>query len=127
MTRLCGVDLLAAGALGGILGPGRRFTTDTQLAAYAGAAPLPASSAGLVRHRLNRGGNRLLNAILYRITLTQAHYSVQARAYLDRRVSEGKSRREAMRALRRYIIRAVWRLWQECESNVSVGRLAAVA
>jgi transposase len=117
LTRLCGVNLLTAGMLAGILGPGRRFSTDAELAAYAGAAPLEASSAGLTRHRLNRGGNRRLNSILYWIALTQAHYSPEARAYLDRRVSEGKSRREAIRALKRFIVRAIWRLWQECEAS----------
>lgn len=116
LTRLCGVDLLTAGALAGILGPGRRFSTDAQLAAYAGVAPLEASSAGLVRHRLNRGGNRRLNAILYRIVLTQAHHLEEARVYLDRRVTEGKSRREAMRALKRFVIRAIWRNWQDYQS-----------
>ena len=114
LTELCGVDLLTAGTLGGILGPGDRFATDAQLAAYAGVAPLETSSAGYVRHRLNRGGNRRLNATLYRIAITQARHSAKARAYLDRRVSEGKSRREAFRALKRYIVRAVWRLWQAC-------------
>jgi transposase len=127
LTRLCGVDLLTAGALAGILGPGRRFSTDAQLAAYAGAAPLEASSAGLVRHRLNRGGNRRLNAILYRIVLTQAHHLDEARAYLDRRVTEGKSRREAMRALKRFVIRAIWRNWQDCYSPAAQPVLAAVA
>ena len=116
LTRLCGVNLLTAGTLAGVLGPGRRFATDAQLAAYAGVAPLEASSAGYVRHRLNRGGNRRLNAILYRIALTQAHHSSEARAYLDRRIAEGKARREAIRALKRFIIRAIWRLWQECRS-----------
>ena len=62
------------GTLAAILGPGNRFASDAQLAAYAGVAPLETSSAGLVRHRLNRGGNRRLNAVLYRIVLTQAHF-----------------------------------------------------
>lgn len=108
------MDLLTAGALAGILGPGRRFATDAQLAAYAGVAPLETSSADVVRHRLNRGGNRRLNAILYRIALTQARHSPEARAYLAWRVGEGKTGREAMRALKRFLIRAIWRLWQEC-------------
>ncbi len=127
LTRLCGVDLLTAGALAGILGPGHRFSTDAQLAAYAGVAPLEASSAGLVRHRLNRGGNRRLNAILYRIVLTQAHHSEEAKAYLDRRVTEGKSKREAMRALKRFVVRAIWRNWQDCDSPAAKPALAAVA
>jgi transposase len=114
LTNLCGVNLITAGTLAGILGPGDRFATDAQLAAYAGVAPLEASSAGLVRHRLNRGGNRRLNSVLYRVVLTQAHHLPAAKAYIDRRLSEGKTRREAHRALRRFVIRAIWRLWQEC-------------
>jgi transposase len=114
LPHRCGVSLLTAGARAGLLGPGRRFATDAQLAAYAGVAPLEAPSAGRVRHRLNRGGNRRLNAILYRIAITQAGASAQAKAYLARRAAEGKSRREALRALKRHLVRAVWRLWQEC-------------
>ncbi len=114
LTELNGVKLLTAGALAGILGPGQRFTSEAQLAAYAGVAPLEASSAGTVRHRLNRGGNRRLNAILYRIALTQARSWPPAQAYLARRQAEGKTWREAIRALKRYLIRAIWRLWQRC-------------
>jgi transposase len=114
LTRLHGVELLTAGALAGILGPGRRFRSEAQLAAYAGAAPLEASSAGVVRHRLNRGGNRRLNALLYRIALTQAHRWPPARAYLARRQADGKTRREAFRALKRCLVRAIWRLWHAC-------------
>jgi transposase len=115
LTRLCGVNLLTAGTLAAILGPGNRFATDAQLAAYAGVAPLETSSAGLVRHRLNRGGNRRLNAALYRIVLTQAHHHPEAKAYIERRVSQGKTKREAHRALRRFVVRAIWKLWQECQ------------
>jgi transposase len=114
LTQLTGVQLLTAGALAGILGPGQRFTSEAQLAAYAGVAPLEASSAGITRHRLNRGGNRRLNAILYRIAVSQARSSPAAQAYLARRQAEGKTWREAIRALKRHLIRAIWRLWQEC-------------
>ncbi len=69
------------------------------------------------RHRLNRGGNRRLNAIVYRIALVQAKGSPQAQAYLARRQAEGKTRREAIRALKRYVIRALWRLWQQCSAK----------
>ena len=114
LTEVCGVQLLTAGMLAGILGPGERFRSEAQLAAYAGVAPLEAASAGLIHHRLHRGGNRRLNAILYRIALVQAQSSPQAQAYLARRQAEGKTRREAIRALKRYLIRAIWRLWQQC-------------
>ena len=117
LTGLCGVSLLTAGALAGILGPGRRFRTDAQLAAAAGVAPLEASAAGRVRHRLNRGGNRRLNAILHRIAIAQARSSPAARAYLARREAEGRTRREAIRALKRFLVRALWRLWQDCASE----------
>lgn len=127
LTRLCGVNLLTAGALAGILGPGKRFSNDAQLAAYAGVAPIEASSAGITRHRLSRAGNRRLNSIIYRIALTQAKHYPEARAYLDRRVSEGKTRREAFRALKRYIVRAVWKLWQECGLAQLEGNSRAVS
>jgi len=70
-----------------------------------------------VRHRLNRGGNWRLNAILHRIAIAQARSSPTARAYLARRESEGKTRREGIRALKRFLVRAIWRLWQECASE----------
>jgi transposase len=112
--RLSGINALSAGMLAAILGPGRRFRTDAALALYAGVAPLEVSSAGRVRHRLNRGGNRQLNAIIYRIALTQLYRLPQAQAYVVRRMSEGKSKAEAIRALKRHIVRAIWRLWEEC-------------
>lgn len=114
LTEIVGVGALTAGLLGGLLGPGARFASDAQLAAYAGVAPLETGSAGVVRHRLNRGGQRQLNALLHRIALTQLRWSSQAQTYVARRQQEGKSWREAVRALKRYIVRAVWRQWQVC-------------
>ncbi len=74
---------------------------------------------------MNRGGNRRINAILYRIALTQARCSPDAKAYVARRMTEGKSRTEADRALKRYIVRAIWRLWRECQGEQVRERLAA--
>jgi transposase len=127
LTELKGIGLYTAGALAGILGPGRRFRSEAQLAAYAGVAPLEASSAGLVRHRLNRGGNRRLNAILYRIALSQARTLPEAQAYLARRQAEGKTWREAIRALKRYLIRTIWRLWQQCLDTPRSGGMLQAA
>jgi transposase len=114
LTSIHGVGLIIAGTLAGILGPGLRFSTDRELAAYAGAAPLEASSAGLVRHRLNRGGNRRLNAVLHMIVLTQLRNWEPAQKYVARRLTEGKTKREAMRALKRYLVRAIWNAWKKC-------------
>jgi transposase len=87
-----------------------RFTNERHLASYAGARPLLASSGKQQRHRLNRTGNRRLNRALYIIALTQARIHQPARDYIARRVSEGKTTREAMRALKRYIARRIYRI-----------------
>lgn len=111
LTALPGVAWLTAGMLAGLLGPAQRFENDAQVAAYAGVAPLETSSAGTVRHRLNRTGNRQLNAVLHRIARTQVRRG-EGKAYLDRRKAEGKTDREALRALKRFIARRVWRIWK---------------
>lgn len=113
LEAICGVAALTAGMLAAHLG-GRRFATEAQLAMYAGVAPLDASSGAQTRHRLNRGGNRALNAIFHRIALTQQRCHPPAQAYLARKRAEGKTRAEAVRCLKRYIARAVYRAWQQC-------------
>jgi transposase len=85
-----------------------RFASDAKLARLAGIAPIPASSGNRTRLRLDRGGNRQLNAALYRIAITQARYHPEARAYLERKKAEGKSRREAIRCLKRLLARVVF-------------------
>ena len=87
-----------------------RFKTDAQLAKFAGVAPLEASSGRTVRHRLNRSGNRQANAAVHIIALTQARMHPPARDYVARRRAEGKTGREALRALKRHIIRVLFRL-----------------
>jgi transposase len=114
LTEIFGVGFIIAGTLAGILGPGSRFDSDAELAAYAGVAPVETSSAGLVRHRLNRGGNRRLNSLLHMIAVTQLRSWAPARAYISRRTTEGKTRREGMRALKRFLVRAIWHAWQRC-------------
>jgi len=86
---------------------GRRFKTEAQLALYASVAPLDASSGRQLRYRLNRSGNRLLNAAPHRIALTQARLPGPTKEYIARRRSEGKTGREAMRALKRHLIRTL--------------------
>jgi transposase len=120
LTEIYGVGLVVAGTLAGILGPGCRFRTDAELAAYAGAAPLETSSAGLVRHRLNRGGNRRLNSLLYMIVLTQLRCWSPAQAYMERRLAEGKTKREAIRALKRFLVRVIWKAWKKCLSALDM-------
>ena len=85
-----------------------RFASDAKLARAAGVAPIPVSSGRSDRHRLDRGGNRQLNAALYRIAITPARYHPGACAYLDPKRGEGKSRREAIRCLKRLLVRVVF-------------------
>lgn len=103
LTEVVGIAALTAGTLAGILGSHAPFATDAQLAAFAGVAPLEASSAGRGRHRLNRGGNRRLNAIIYRIAIAQLRHPGQARTYVDKKLALGHSKKEAIRSLKRYI------------------------
>jgi transposase len=84
-----------------------RFASDRKLAKLAGVAPLDASSGKQQRHRLNRKGNRQLNLALHRIAITQARVHAPARIYLARREAEGKTRKEALRALKRHLARRV--------------------
>ena len=89
LTRVCGIDVPSAGALAGILGPGDRFGSDAQLAAYAGVAPLEASSAGGNHHRLNRGGNRHLDAYLHWYNEKRIKMSLGGRSPLEYRQALG--------------------------------------
>lgn len=114
LRQIEGIGPLIACALVAELGQPRPGFGEQQLAALAAAAPLEASSAGAIRHRLNRGGNRRLNMLLHQIVLTQARIYPPAQAYLARRQAEGKSAREARRALKRLIVRRVFHAWLDC-------------
>ena len=108
LLELPGCGALTAAKLLAEIGPISRFKSDAQLARHSGVAPLEASSGKSQRHRLDRGGNRQLNAALYRIAITQARYHPPARAYLERKQAEGKSKREAIRCLKRQLARTVF-------------------
>jgi transposase len=108
LLELPGCAAVTAAKLLAEIGPIDRFKSDAQLARHSGVAPLEASSGRAQRHRLDRGGNRQLNAALYRIAITQARYHPAARAYLERKRSEGKGRREALRCLKRLLVRVVF-------------------
>ena len=103
-----GVAALTAAKLIGEIAGIERFGTDSKLAAHAGIAPLQASSGSYQRHRLNRRGNRQLNAAFHRIAVTQIRCHDPARDYVERKMSEGKTKREAIRCLKRQLVRVVF-------------------
>ena len=106
--RGCG-PLTAAKLIGEVAGA-ERFATDAKLARTGGAAPIPASSGNTNRHRLDRGGNRQLNCALHRLAVNKARYCPDTAAYLARKQAEGKTRKEAIRCLKRHLARRVWKL-----------------
>jgi len=108
LLELAGCGPLSAAKLLCEIGPIDRFPSDAQLARHAGVAPLDASSGKHQRHRLDRGGNRQLNCALHRIAVTQGRVHPPARAYLERKQAEGKTRREAIRCLKRQLARTVY-------------------
>jgi len=103
--------LTAAKLVGEIAGAGR-FATDAKLARAGGLAPIPVSSGKTNRHRLDRGGNRQINAAIHRIAITRARCHPETKDYVARRLSEGKTHRDAIRSLKRHLARRIWHLLQ---------------
>jgi transposase len=102
-----------------------RFPTEGHFARYAGTAPVPASSGARHRQRFNRRGNRQLNAAVHRIVVTQIRMHAPARDYLAMKRAEGKTKTEAIRALKRHVTRVVFKALSSM--NQPTDRLTAVA
>ena len=86
-----------------------RLHTEAAFAALCGVNPLPASSGRTTgRHRLNRSGDRNANSALWRIVLARMAHDPRTRAYVTRRTTEGLSKREIMRCLKRYVAREIY-------------------
>lgn len=119
----CG-PLTTAKLVGETAGVGR-FRSAAAFAMHNGTAPVPVWSGNVVRHRLNRGGNRQLNVALHRIAITQLRLGGSGRAYFDHRLASGDSRTEAIRALRRRISDEVFRRLQADDAARSTNLAAA--
>jgi transposase len=111
-------DLLALVGVGAITAaqilvswshPGR-FRSEAAFAAFAGAAPIPASSGMTHRHRLNRGDDRQLNRALHTITLIRMRVDPRTRAYIAKRTAQGKTSRDAQRCIKRALARTIFKL-----------------
>jgi transposase len=87
-----------------------RIRNEAAFARLAGCAPIPASSSQTIRYRLDRSGDRRLNRALHMILVTRRRAHPPTIAYIERRIQEGKSRREAIRCLKRYLARNLYRL-----------------
>jgi transposase len=120
LLELPGCGALTAAKLIAETAGAARFASDAKLARLAGIAPIPASSGNRTRLRLDRGGNRQLNCAVHRIAVTQSRVHAPAKDYLARKRAEGKSTREALRCLKRHLIRRVWRLLNDSEVDRSM-------
>ena len=110
LTDLFGVGPVLAAMLIGYTGDATRFRNRDRYAAYNGTAPVEFSSAGRTVHRLSQRGNRKLNHAIHMVAICQLRQShSEGRAYFDRRVTEGKTKKEALRALKRHVCSAVYR------------------
>jgi transposase len=93
----------------GHTGDVRRFVSRHHYASYNGTAPIEASSGPKKRHRLNPRGNRQLNHAIHLAAITQIRNDTPGRAYYERKIAEAKTKKEALRALKRRISDAVYR------------------
>ena len=110
LTEIFGIGPIVACMLIGYSGDPTRFTTASRYAAYTGTAPIEFSSGGRVTHRLSRRGNRRLNHAVHCAAITQIrHRHSPGRGYYDRKLAEGHTPREAIRALKRRLSDVVWR------------------
>ncbi|MEE1805381.1 IS110 family transposase [Streptomyces sp. BE133] len=94
--------------------PGR-FRSEAAFASFAGVSPIPASSGLTNRHRLNRSGDRQLNRALHTISLIRMRLDPTTKAYVARRVAEGKTSRDAQRCLKRAICRQLFKILEHSD------------
>ena len=109
VTDIYGVGPVVAAFLVGYTPPIDRFESADRYAAYNGTAPIEVSSGGKVRHRLSRRGNRTLNHAIHTAAVTQISHHTEGRVYYDKKLDEGKTNKEALRALKRRISNTVYR------------------
>jgi transposase len=110
LLELHGVGIDTAAALLVAAGDNpQRLRSEAAWAHLCGVAPIPASSGKVTRYRLNRGGDRQANAALWVIVITRMRSDARTRAYVARRLEEGRSKGEIIRVLKRYVAREVYR------------------
>ena len=109
LMELPGVGTVVAARTLADTGDVARFTDRNRFASWTGTAPIEASSGEVVRHRLSRAGNRRMNHMIHIAATTQIRLDTEGRAYYRRKLAAGKSRREAMRCLKRRISDALYR------------------
>jgi transposase len=109
LTEICGLGPITAAIIIGNTGNIDRFPTKSHFASYNATAPIDASSGPKVRHRLNPRGNRQLNWAIHVVAISQLRHDTVGRAFYDRKIEEGKTPKEAIRALKRRLSDVIYR------------------
>ena len=109
LTEIFGIGPILAATIIGAVGNVGRFPSKGHFASYSGTAPVEASSGEVVRHRLSLAGNRKLNYALHMVAVCQARSDARGGTYYRKKMAEGKSRKEALRCLKRRVCDAVFR------------------
>jgi transposase len=125
LLEIPGCGALTAAKLVAEVAQVSRFPDEGHFARYAGTAPVPASSGAQHRQRFNRRGNRQLNAAIHRIAVTQLRIHEPAKDFMAKKRAEGKSKTEALRALKRHLTRVVFKTMITMDQPTD--RLTAVA
>ena len=102
-----------------------RLRSEASFASLCGVSPVPASSGKTVRHRLNRGGDRAANSALHIIAIGRLRTDQRTKDYVARRIAEGHSKPDAIRALKRYIAREVFTLISQRRKEINATQIAA--
>jgi transposase len=102
-----------------------RLRSEASFAALCGVSPVPASSGKTIRHRLNRGGDRAANSALHIIAIGRLRTDPKTKAYVAKRIAEGHSKLDAIRALKRYLAREVFTLIAQRHKEINQARIAA--
>jgi len=124
LLELPGVGTLTAAKLIAEIAGIERFKNSAKLARLAGIAPIPASSGDIQRVRLHRGGNRQLNAAFHRVAVTQLRCHQPAQDFMTRKRGEGKTKTEALRCLKRHLVRSVFNAMTPASANAPAPALA---
>lgn len=109
LLKLTGVAAVTAAVILASWSHPGRIRSEAAFAALAGTCPLPASSGNTTRYRLNRGGDRRLNRAIHTIAIVRMNFDARTRAYVIKRIAEGRSKKEIIRSLKRYITREVFK------------------
>ena len=117
LLTIVGIGPVTAAAILGHIGNIDRFRTENKFAALVGTAPIPVSSGNHNRMRLNPGGDRYLNSVIHRIAITQLAHHQPAKTLVTSAMARGKTKREAIRILKRHITRAIYKTLQHDQQH----------